>query len=262
VSENTAAAWALRAFRLSVPKRAKFAALTAMLGPTAGLTCLDIGADNGVISLLLRRRGGAWTSADLDPHAVAAIQSLVGGEVYTLDGGRTPFPDAHFDRVVIVDFLEHIPDDAGFLQEVGRILKPGGWLVVNVPHARGGPIRRLRLALGQTDARHGHLRPGYTRADLERLTAGIFTGLETRTYSRFFAELIDALLVFAVSRGGGGQSASQKGLVLSGADLARRGGLLRVYALIFPFVWLFAQLDRLLPWSAGYLLIGRAQRGA
>ena len=52
-----------------------------------------------------------WASADLDEHTVASIRELVGDDVHRLDGARTPFPDRAFDQVVVVDYLEHIPDD-------------------------------------------------------------------------------------------------------------------------------------------------------
>ena len=82
--------WPVRLFNRSVLKQRKFREITAYLGQTQGLSCLDIGADNGVISYLLRQRGGEWQSADLDAQAVAAIRSLVGHKVFQIDGGHTP----------------------------------------------------------------------------------------------------------------------------------------------------------------------------
>ena len=95
--------WALRLFRKSVLKQRKLAELTRSLGPTDGLRCLDLGSDNGVVSLLLRRRGGRWASADLAPEAVASIRELVGTDVHQVTGDRLPFADAEFDRVAVVD---------------------------------------------------------------------------------------------------------------------------------------------------------------
>lgn len=58
--------WPLRLFNKSVLKQRKLREIVDMLGPVDGQHCLDIGGDNGVISYLLRQRGGAWKSADLD----------------------------------------------------------------------------------------------------------------------------------------------------------------------------------------------------
>jgi SAM-dependent methyltransferase len=253
--------WPIRLFNKSVLKQRKYHEITALLGPTAGLHCLDIGSDNGVISFLLREHGGTWKSADLAPQAVAAIRELVGDEVYQLDGGRTPFADDEFDRVVIVDFLEHIPDDRGFVDELFRILKPGGELIANVPHLKPSLLRRFRFAIGQTDEKHGHLRPGYTRASLETLFGDQFRMSSATTYSKFFSELIDTLIVGAVGLTQRKKSAAHtsKGLLVTGADLNKNKKMFKIYSLIYPVVWLFARLDALLRWRSGYMLIAKAR---
>src|SRR5688572_4430706 len=105
---NPARRSVLELYDVSVLKQAKFREIARGLGDTRGLTCMDIGGDNGVISLLLRERGGDWASADLDERTVSAIRALVDEGVYRIDGLSTPFPDAMFDLVIIVDFLEHI----------------------------------------------------------------------------------------------------------------------------------------------------------
>jgi SAM-dependent methyltransferase len=49
------------------------------------------------------------------------------------DGVRLPFADQSFDRVICAEVLEHVPDYAAMLAEIGRVLKPGGVLAVSVP---------------------------------------------------------------------------------------------------------------------------------
>ena len=186
--------WAVALFRRSVLKQRKLAELAAMLGPTAGLRCLDLGSDNGVVSLLLREGGGSWASGDLTEETVSSIRSLVGDDVHQVRGDRLPFPDAHFDRVAVVDMLEHVPDDAAFAAELARVTKPGGLLVVNTPHLKRTALRRLRHALGQTDEKHGHLRPGYAP---ERLRSPLLARLRDRPPPHLLALLL----------GGGGHRA-------------------------------------------------------
>ena len=259
MTEASATNWPVRLFRRSVLKQRKYGAITDLLGPTEGLECLDIGGDNGVISFLLRRRGGTWKSADLDEPSVLAIRELVSSDVYQIDGGRTPFGENEFDRVVIVDFLEHIDDDRGFVVELHRILKPGGTLIVNVPHAEDGLLRRFRQALGQTDDSHGHVRPGYTAESLKRLLGARFTVESHATYSRFFSELIDAVLVYLVSRLKRDQGGSKKGLIVTGEDLEGNRNRFRIYSLLYPFVWFVSKLDAILFFSRGYMLIAKAR---
>lgn len=44
-----------------------------------------------------------------------------------------PFEDASFDVILCNHILEHIPDDTKAMQELYRILKPGGWGVFQIP---------------------------------------------------------------------------------------------------------------------------------
>jgi SAM-dependent methyltransferase len=250
--------WPVRLFNRSVLKQRKFREITNYLGNTHGLSCLDIGADNGVISYLLRQQGGTWQSADLDEQTVAAIRLLVEQEVYQIDGQHTPFRDHAFDRVIIVDFLEHIHTDREFIDEMYRIMKPGGVLILNVPHAKRSLLRQIRLAIGQTDEKHGHVRPGYTAGELRALLGQQFSIVAVRTYSKFFSECIDTLITAAVDWLKRGENASAKGRVVTGNDLGQYQNMFKIYSVIYPMMWLFAQLDRLLFWCSGYMMIVKA----
>ena len=257
------AEWAVALFNRSVLKQEKFRRLTQLLDDPAGRRNLDIGADNGVISYLLRRRGGSWASADLDERAVASIRELVRDDVHQLDGSRTPFPDRAFDQVVVVDYLEHIPDDEAFVRELERILAPGGSVIINVPHIKPGSlVNRLRHAIGLTDEWHGHLRPGYREEDLRRLLGPRFEFERVVTYSGAFSELVDTLLngMNELRRGKArGTQASRKGTVVTGADLQRRRKEFRLLSAIYPVLWTVAKLDHLLVGQSGYKLIVRAR---
>ena len=257
------AEWAVALFNRSVLKQAKYRRISELLEEPAGRSNLDIGADNGVISYLLRRRGGRWTSADLDPHAVESIRQLVRDDVHQLDGSRTPFPAGEFDQVVVVDYLEHIPDDAAFATELARILKPGGIVLINVPHLRPGSlVNRLRHRIGLTDEWHGHLRPGYTEEGLRRLLGPRFAIERAVVYSGAFSEMVDTLLngVNELRRGRArGTQATRKGTVVTGADLAKRKQEFRMLTAIYPVLWAMSKLDALLPRRAGHKLIVRAR---
>lgn len=44
-----------------------------------------------------------------------------------------PFPDKSFDTILLSDVLEHISDPENLWREMGRIVRPGGMLIMNVP---------------------------------------------------------------------------------------------------------------------------------
>jgi len=259
---GSAGDWALRLFDRSVLKQAKYRQIVAAVGDTAGKRCLDLGSDNGVISYLLRRRGGSWASADLDRTTVEAIRGLVGDDAHQIDGRRLPFVDASFDVVVVVDLLEHVADDAALVGEIRRVLRPGGVLVANVPHLKPGSLlRKLRDALGLTDAWHGHVRPGYSRDSLHRLLGSDFVLETARTYSGSFSMAIDTALnggFHALQGRAAGQSAG-KGTVVTGELVAKSRKQFTLLSALYPMLWLGSRMDRLLFLQEGYMLIIRAR---
>jgi ubiquinone/menaquinone biosynthesis C-methylase UbiE len=51
-------------------------------------------------------------------------------ETAACDASQLPFEDDSFDKVLCEDVLEHVDDEAGTLREIGRVLRPGGLLVL------------------------------------------------------------------------------------------------------------------------------------
>jgi SAM-dependent methyltransferase len=255
-------AWAKALFARSILKQEKWKALEAAAGDPRGKRCLDLGADNGVVSLLFREKGGTWRSADLDPAAVRSIRSLVGDPVDLLEGPALPYPDAAFDLVVVIDLLEHVHDDARLAVELARVTAPGGRLVACVPHDRPrSALRRLRLALGLTDEKHGHVRPGYDRASLARLLNGGFERIRVAAAVGPASELLDILLSWALERKKGGP-ASAKGAMVTREESGSLGGAGRAYDALYPALKAWSLLDRLVPFAPGALLVLGAERKA
>ncbi|MBK5256062.1 MAG: class I SAM-dependent methyltransferase [Vicinamibacteria bacterium] len=250
--------WALKLYSKSPLKRDKVKALLSVLGNVEGKRCLDLGSDNGVVSQLLRQEGGSWASGDLTLETVEAIRALVKTDVHRVRETELPFGNEEFDVVVIADMIEHIEDEGSFVAELARILKPGGRLVVNTPHARNTLLRRVRLRLGQTDEKHGHVRAGYTRESLSALLRSRFEVGEARTYTKAFSETIDTAMQWGLESLG--KKGSKKGVVVTDGDLRQHARMFTAYRAVFPFVWLFSRLDALLPLNDGYRLLMVARK--
>lgn len=267
--------FAVKLFSYSVLKQAKLSEVKSYLGETEDKVCLDLGSDNGVISYYLREGGGKWFSADMTDEVVLSIRSLVKENVDKVGEGPFPYENQSFDKVVVVDMLEHVKDESFFILELYRILKPGGELIINTPNLKPWSfLRMFRHLIGQTDEAHGHLRPGYSEADLKKLTAGLFDYEKGKTYSGFFSESVDTGIVFAygllkklTSLGGkkeekddANKSDISKGLVVTSDGLKKFEKQFKLYKLIYPAVSLFSKLDKLIFFIPGYMRIAYLQK--
>ncbi|HEY5283664.1 MAG TPA: methyltransferase domain-containing protein [Polyangia bacterium] len=145
-----------------------------------GLRVLDIGAGDGYLAasfLPHLRPGGEVVCFDTgysDEHLARFSGAAPAGLSFTRDR-----PASRFDGVLLLDVLEHVPDDRAFLASiVGDLLAPGGLLLANVP-AYPSLFTRHDVDLGH----HRRYRPGELRmllrdAGLEIMTtAGLFHSL-------------------------------------------------------------------------------------
>jgi len=70
-------------------------------------------------------------AADVDP---AVLDNRAVDESVLIANGRIPLDDASVDLIVCDYVFEHIQDPTAFAAEIGRLLKPGGWLCARTPH--------------------------------------------------------------------------------------------------------------------------------
>jgi len=105
---------------------------------------LDIGCGAGNLLAAARKNGWDGQGLDVSTSAVKHVRDL-GFDVYEGELQEAVFPSQHFDVVTAAELLEHLIDPQPLLQEVARILRPGGLFWTTTPHARGLSARMLGL---------------------------------------------------------------------------------------------------------------------
>lgn len=105
---------------------------------------LDLGSGAGSLLLAARKHGWEAQGLDVSPNAVKHVRKL-GFEVFRGELQAAQFPSQHFDVITAAEILEHLSEPRLLLQEVARILRPGGLLWATTPHARGLSARVLGL---------------------------------------------------------------------------------------------------------------------
>lgn len=70
---------------------------------------------------------------DFSTEALRFCRSRGTTRVLRGDVCRLPFPDNYFDLVFALDIMEHVERDDLMIQEIRRVLRPGGCLIATVP---------------------------------------------------------------------------------------------------------------------------------
>jgi SAM-dependent methyltransferase len=124
---------------------------------------LDVGAGSGYYAaeayLTVSER---LCAIEFDPKNFAILageMAPLGNRVSCLQGSilDIPFAADEFDLVTCTQVLEHIKDEGRAADELVRVIRPGGHLLITVPHPPA-PWPEAE-----------HVREGYTASDLERL---------------------------------------------------------------------------------------------
>ncbi len=264
--------WQLQLFRRSLKKKATMRALLEHLPAPEGRLCLELGCGTGLTSHFLRRRGGTWVSADFERDHVHSARELVGDRVLQIGERAIPFRTAAFNVVAAINFLEHIKDDETFFAEMVRVLKPGGDFLFMAPKGESGRAGyALKRVLGFTADQEGfgHARDGYppaaTRSIMER------HGLTVQgqdDYCRFFTESLEDLLNYAYHRKAmKGKAEAEQDFhgdtaPMSAEALNKVGTAYKVYSAVYPALRAWTLLDKLIPFSPGYMMVAWGRKPA
>jgi len=121
---------------------------------------IDVGCGSGYTAAWLSENG--IPTAGLDAHpGFAKLQNqkrgygFVQGDIFSIE------PRSEFDFVLLLDTIEHIQDDRQFVDQVCKMLKPEGILIMTVP--------AYQSLWSQVDSQSGHFRR-YEKKDLSEFT--------------------------------------------------------------------------------------------
>ena len=105
----------------------------------------DIACGTGYGSLMLARAGAKRVHGmDLSPEAVEFCneENDAPNVIFTTANAQdlSGIPDSTFDVVVSFETIEHLPSMEAYLDEMSRILRPGGSFLVSTPDRRIGSV--------------------------------------------------------------------------------------------------------------------------
>jgi 2-polyprenyl-3-methyl-5-hydroxy-6-metoxy-1,4-benzoquinol methylase len=109
-----------------------------------GAYLLDIGCGEGFFLFNASKSGYATKGVELSEDAAAYARKEFGLDVETKPFEELRFPQNRLDVVTLWQVLEHMLYPVMAVQEVHRILKPGGMVVITTPDVEGIPARILK----------------------------------------------------------------------------------------------------------------------
>jgi SAM-dependent methyltransferase len=142
-----------------------------------GERLLDLGCGGGRHAFEAARRGARVVAMDTDRAELDRVTATfaamaeageipdgASGQAVSGDATCIPFPDGSFDKVVAAEVLEHLPADQSAMNEIARVLRPGGMAAVTVPAWLPERIC-WRLSEDYHNVKGGHIRI-FTRREL------------------------------------------------------------------------------------------------
>jgi len=113
--------------------------------PTDGLL-LDAGGGTGRVAQLMINKAERVVLADLSLEMLSQAGSKGALLRVCSHTEGFPFPDESFKRIIMVDALHHVCDQPQTAIELWRVLKPGGYLLIEEPDFRTFSVKLIAIA--------------------------------------------------------------------------------------------------------------------
>jgi SAM-dependent methyltransferase len=148
---------------------------------------VDVGCGRGDLGAWLIRLGWKVTGVEPSPEAAAAAQER-GLDVQVGSLADADLPTESYDAASFQHSLEHLPDPVADLGRVAAALRPGGVVLITVPHFGGAQARlfgsrwyhldlpRHRVHFTRAGLRRALERSGFTRSTCARQRAPLGSG--------------------------------------------------------------------------------------
>lgn len=143
-----------------------------------GEPILDVGCGRGMMLYDLFRRRMRVIALDISLESIRIARLMTHGHVPIVLASAThlPFRTQSFGQIICLQVLEHVEKDSQALQEMYRVLLPGGSIIISVPNRRFEALRLSRIlpskfvkARNEVLREIGHVREGYSTEETECL---------------------------------------------------------------------------------------------
>jgi len=269
VAQNTAPPWQLQMYQKSLKKRQKVELLMRLMGAVSNQRCLLISGhdNNGAMNYQFRAAGGQWSWGQVYPQGIGEMAEFLGEPVAHINIDRFPFADGVFDVVIVIDVHEHFREIDGLNREIARVVAPGGMAIITTPNGDTRlPVAALKRVIGMGPEVYGHVVQGYRVRELEGMLRSVgMQPVGNGGYSRFFTELAELVINFAYVKVLAKKKAHPPAMEGTIAPTSKREleavrKEYRMYSLIYPFMYLFSLLDKLIPGRGGYAVAVAARK--
>ncbi|NOY35620.1 MAG: class I SAM-dependent methyltransferase [bacterium] len=158
---------------------------------------LEVGAGSGDFLHLLKEKGYNAEGVELSRRAVEQAKENYNSDLFCGTLNEAAFNDYFFDFIAMYHVLEHVPNPLPLLKEVNRVLKPGGVLLIELPHVTGVDARLSRRLLENILDYPNHLYLFPQKTIKKMLLKSGFEILETeKSFSFLAANLARKLITF------------------------------------------------------------------
>jgi SAM-dependent methyltransferase len=206
---------------------------------------LDAAVGLGQLAQRLQRQGLRVFGIDAAFDAVLHVRRNTTIPVVLGDLTRLPFRPGVFDGVTTGETLEHLDDDAGAVNEIGRVMRKDGTCVATVP--------ALRSLWSASDDYYEHRRR-YSKGELSALFVRAGMSIDSARYWGFPVVLAyDTLFLLPMNKRRARMSVESDDALRSVA----RAGKSRTLVSIVRSVFAIDRLFGFIPFGPGLLLVAR-----